>query len=233
MKLLDKLSINRAKVLERKLEIDQGATLASRVDKLRELAASEQTNLEKYRTETTAQIEQEIKDAIAKRDGILAAATAAEERRIQAQKPVDQRIGEITEREEQVRKDKDDLKKREDILALRHIEAQRLHDIATEATVKAGEAVSGANKLFEQAEEAVARATITLNAAAKAKSDSDLYVGQATDELLRREAEIAIRERSATLVTEAQAREQQRLSLLERAIIDREGQLDREINRNK
>lgn len=60
MKLLTKQNVSDLKAVERKREIDEGAKLASKVDKLRELSSAEQARLSKFQQDTLSQIKKEI-----------------------------------------------------------------------------------------------------------------------------------------------------------------------------
>ncbi len=60
MKLLKKSEVLEHKSFERKLEIDQGALLAKRVDSLREIHAEEEASLASFRSKTLNAIHNEI-----------------------------------------------------------------------------------------------------------------------------------------------------------------------------
>ena len=61
IKLLTKQEINLRKANEKRLEIEEGRKLASRVDNLRELVAQEEASLASFRAKTVANIGAEIK----------------------------------------------------------------------------------------------------------------------------------------------------------------------------
>lgn len=81
MKLLDKPSISNLKALERKREIDEGAKLAKKIDTLRELSASEQTNLSRFRDETLKKVREEIDSAMGERDALAREVVSLKEER--------------------------------------------------------------------------------------------------------------------------------------------------------
>jgi hypothetical protein len=68
MKLLEKTDIAKAKVLERQVEIQEGAKLAKKVDSLRQMKADEQANLLKFRDETIRKVRAEIDKYIRERE---------------------------------------------------------------------------------------------------------------------------------------------------------------------
>ncbi len=70
MKLLTKTEIEKQKVIERKVEIDQGMTLAKKIDSLRETASKEESNLAKFRIESLKTIKEEIDEKIRQRNSL-------------------------------------------------------------------------------------------------------------------------------------------------------------------
>ncbi len=86
---MPKREIDRAKAADRKREVDEGVKLATRVDNLRGLAAQEEANLEKFRVEKLAAIAVETSAAETKRDLVLGEVEVLEERKKEAQVPLD------------------------------------------------------------------------------------------------------------------------------------------------
>lgn len=70
MKLLPKQLINTAKATERKKEIDEGLALARKVDALRELKATEEQELLKWRENSLKTIQYEIRQFIEERNSL-------------------------------------------------------------------------------------------------------------------------------------------------------------------
>lgn len=70
MRLLKKQEIASLKAKEQAREIQEGVKIASKVDSLRELQATTEQNLEKYRRETLASVQKDIDIAIDRRDEI-------------------------------------------------------------------------------------------------------------------------------------------------------------------
>lgn len=110
MRLLPKKEIDSQKAQERKAEIDEGVKLARRVDSLRELQATEEANLTKFRQASLAQLQMEIKPLEEQRDGLLREVTSLEERRAIALIPLDAEWQKLdrekalcTEKEEELR----------------------------------------------------------------------------------------------------------------------------------
>ena len=68
--LLEKRQVNAEVATQKAQSIKQGLDLAKKVDVLRELKMQEEGNLEKFRTETIAQVQREIDAKIDERDGL-------------------------------------------------------------------------------------------------------------------------------------------------------------------
>lgn len=71
MKLLNKDEIAKAQNADRAKEISEGLKISRRVDSLRELQASEERALSKFREESLALISEEIKELTKKKENIL------------------------------------------------------------------------------------------------------------------------------------------------------------------
>lgn len=95
MKLLEKQQVNTQKAKERKLEIDEGAKLAKKIDILRETFSKEQTNLLKFRDESLENIRKEIELGIEKKNQLYREITEAEERKKTLLLPLDKEFDQI------------------------------------------------------------------------------------------------------------------------------------------
>lgn len=89
MKLLDKKTIEVQKSNERKREVEEGMKLARSVDTLRETHSKEQINLKKFRDATLKSIKEECNVLEVQKNALLNEITALEEKRLQAQQPLD------------------------------------------------------------------------------------------------------------------------------------------------
>ncbi len=90
MQLLDKFTIAKEKSFERKLEIDEGAKLALKIDTLRRTAAEEETKLSQFREKSMAQIKSDIGLSSEKLTSLRAEITVAENRLAEVRVPLDQ-----------------------------------------------------------------------------------------------------------------------------------------------
>lgn len=88
MKLLPKSEIHQKKALEQKQTIDEGVKITRRIDSLREIMASEEQTLEKFRSETLQQIHKETTEACNTRDALLGEVRELEAAKREALKPL-------------------------------------------------------------------------------------------------------------------------------------------------
>lgn len=89
MRLLDKSAINTQKADEQVREAKEGAKLAKKVDALRQLAATEQANLEKFRDASLEVIKEQVGNAQKVLDNLLEQGRVAEKRLEALRTPLD------------------------------------------------------------------------------------------------------------------------------------------------
>lgn len=231
MKLLDKLQINLAKGFERKLEIDEGKKLAGSVDTLRELKSKEESSLAEWRVKTTAQVRQEIDDLIQERARVESELKTAQEQRDAFNKPLTERENEITKKEEALAEKFKALDDREfQVLTKEGVVGTR--EVALKVVENHVEELSqGARTLNLDAQDREKRSRTLLRLAEAIHEKASNEYKASNDELIRRGNASALREKALNKVGEDQMREQERLSLRERAIIDREEEFERTIKR--
>lgn len=121
MKLLPlKKDIEKAKLAERKFEIDQGVELAKSIDEMRERKATEETALRQWRTQTVNVIHHEINQKLSEKDSLNDDINALIEVRQSLLEPLNVEWKELNEAEQrlearklQLLKEEEDFKKRE------------------------------------------------------------------------------------------------------------------------
>jgi hypothetical protein len=110
MKLLPKKTdIDKAKADERKREIDEGITLARKVDTLRELKSNEERNLLEYRATALKEIQKEIDSRIEIRNSLDDEIVKKQEIRKQLIKPLDEEWKEIKEAKDGIKEEKESI----------------------------------------------------------------------------------------------------------------------------
>ncbi len=107
MKLLPtRMDINKAKADERKREVDEGLSLARKVDALRETKADEERKLLEYRAGMIAKVQAEIDAYISERDSLRRENENLIETRKELIKPLDEEWKEINLERENLAKEK-------------------------------------------------------------------------------------------------------------------------------
>lgn len=104
MRLNSKKDITNALAKAQKQTYDEGMKLARRVDGLREVAAAEESSLERFRRETLATIHEALTKETAKRDTLRQEVSRLQKDREEALKPLDE-LGEKLAEEEYRLKD--------------------------------------------------------------------------------------------------------------------------------
>lgn len=231
MKILQKKEIDLFKAKERHLEVQEGRKLAEKVDSLRELVAKEQANLTKFREETIAKVHAQIDDLINTKVALEAEVGTLENRRTNAQKPVDLKLSEIASREEVISQDKKEIADRVATLD----EKKRQLD-ARESNVKnSEESLAQLKEAIKKASESVLldkkNANADLREAQKIREKAQQESKRISGDLKAREDAVAARERDVLNEYAHIAEQTKHFSALERAIIDREETLDRDIKR--
>lgn len=177
MKLLDKHSVSVQVAIDKKRQIDQGITLARKVDVLRETKLKEEADLAQFRSETIARTQAEI-DAKIKEKNVLEAKIKAREEELKAlREPLDdewqafeeaktalqwdkhlvyERKGELDRgialnirRERENKEEKQRVAKERERSALALSEAESKHEIASDVLMKAR---SKADKMSQASE---------------------------------------------------------------------------------
>lgn len=88
-RLLSKRIVNAEVATQTKQKIDQGLTLARKVDAVRETFQTEEANLEKFRSESIRKVQQEIDGKIAERDILERGNVILREDRVRLSAPID------------------------------------------------------------------------------------------------------------------------------------------------
>lgn len=170
MKLLSKQETQTAKASDRKREIDEGVKLAKKVDALRELAATEQANLIKFRNGNLKKIHEEIDNAITERDVLLQEVSMLEDKKKALLAPLDAEWNQVKIQKESIEEAKSALSLKEDLFAMTE---NHLHE--KEIALKAEEGRIGDLKLrtaeeLSQAEAIKSEASVSLKLFTQRKS---------------------------------------------------------------
>lgn len=227
MHLFEKREIDRLKSKERQQEIDQGITLARRVDSLRETAAVEESNLVKFREKTVAELHEQIKPLQEHKDVLTGEVQDLERRAKNARIPLDAEWEKLKEEKIAFSKERFKLDNRADTLTLQVEEHLRLaQDLENEkgrtANFKrtASENLVQSESTLKNAQEVAVsirnKAQLTLVEAQLRQKDS-----------LNREAKVAVREREVEIKQENMAKQEKDLRKREILLKDRLAMLQR------
>lgn len=233
MRLLDKFQINTSKALERKLEVDEGKKLAGSVDALRELQSKEQSSLSQWRDAAMSQAKRDIGESLAELAGVRSQIATAQQQRDALNKPLTDREREIDLKDAKLNQRVTELDERELAIRIKEGTVGTKEQDLNVKEVHLNELETGTISLNLEAQRREKEARTLLRDAEKTSQAAKDYKAAVDADIGARQVDLAARENAADLRQNAQDREEVRLSLRERAIIDREEQLEREINRNK
>ncbi len=221
MKLLSKNEIEKAKSLERKLEIDEGAKLARKVDDLRKLSAEEEMKQSKFRLASLKETNDQIAAATTERDSLLAEVVKLREEKRILQIPLDAKWSEVKGYEQRLQRLEIEISVKETSLEQRKKDLSVLEEAArvTENEIDlAAQRIAG-NLLAS--ERKVQEADAVLDEAKLVRNETDDYVESQKNSLLSREAEVAVRERDVENRELDLEEERRQLAILERQINDK------------
>lgn len=198
MRLLPKSAVEKAKALDKQREIDEGKKLATHIDSLRTLAATEEKNLTDFREKSLKAVQVEINGKLEEKNGLEHAIKHLTGVRQALMEPLDAKWEDVNKAQKINNEWDEELTERETKVAEAHevniavgkVQAKKAESLADEeARVK--EVVAQALEMIDNAKEILAQAR---NDAQVIKTEDELR-GQ---ELLTRELTVAARERDAS-----------------------------------
>lgn len=207
MRLLDKKTISSDLARQKKLQIDEGVTLATKVDTLRETALTEEGNLQKFRSETIKQVQKEIDAKVQERDLIDSELMFKREERIRLSAPID-----LSEAWEEVKAGKAEIADWRERLTEKEVYAiareatiadsneklsTRAQKIASKETL-AHRTLTDAQTKHEQASQVLDKATTDATALNATSMQREKVVSLREKESALRESELKEREQKAT-----------------------------------
>jgi uncharacterized phage infection (PIP) family protein YhgE len=109
MILPNKIKLNQAKAQETKAQIDEGLAIARKIDAMRELKVTQETNIKQWRDVTVKAVQDEINEILSQRDTLRSEIAVATERRDELRKPLDFEWIKLNEEKSKFEKDRDTL----------------------------------------------------------------------------------------------------------------------------
>lgn len=128
MKLLPKkVDIDKAKVQERKMEVDAGLDLAKKVDSLRQAKDTEEKNLKEWREKSIKSIQYEIDQYLEERDNLKKQNDEARTLRNELLKPLNSEWEEVNKVKEELSKERNEIESEKETLKIskKNIELQQ------------------------------------------------------------------------------------------------------------
>lgn len=233
MRLLSKSDIVRAKSVARKLDIDEGAKLARRIDNLREVAASEEESLTRFRRETIANIHAETSQATQRLNSLKSEVATLEERRKELLRP-------LTKEWNELRKERKEVTRREDDAQARLIQVQDKEKQIKKAVQQVSNTLARARTTEERMVDKLMEADrynkdskTALSNAKKEEEKALKLQEQMTKELARRDMAMAEIERRLDYKEEKLKERENKLVLGWIKLNDRRATLERQIKRLK
>lgn len=233
MRLLPKSDILKAKATAKKQEIDEGVKLAQRIDGLRQVAATEEKNLQDFRTREVAKVHAEIAKERAVLDPLKKEVADLRKEKARGMQDVEKERTAISKANDRLQEREETCEKREKDAAniLREAKAaeKRAQGIVAKATTKedlATDKLAEAERLNKGAKEAH-------QVAEKAKTSALELKEKVHKELTHRDMMAASRERGITIKEERLAEERKQLDAEWVVFNDRREAFYRELKRNK
>lgn len=189
MRLLTKSEVQQELAVERKMQIDEGISLARKVDHIRQTAGSEEALLEQFRSGTTAVVLEEVSDLIVQRDNLKVEVRSLEEQRDTAFDPLYTKEAEVDKKLELLAVNTEALQEKADGTEAR----ERALD-KRESALSTKEGLVGS---MESSAQANLDASHDILLASKVKEQ------QVNDDLSRREAQVVGRELTVSSREEA------------------------------
>lgn len=233
MNLLPKKEIDLQKSSERKMEIDQGASLAKKVDALRELAAKEQQNLIRFRNESLGKVQVEIAELLAERDGISRDIESLRSDRTKLSKPLKGEWIEVRKANSQLDSLNEAMAQKSKALELKERELSEANEEISRIGRQVREKSGQIEKILSDVdlERQNLQRYVSESEGKVLKKHDELT--QRTHEMDSREATLASREREVEIAQRHLDMETKDIINQRILLADREGQLERELLRQK
>ncbi len=231
IKLLSKQEINQRQAAQKRVEIDQGRKLATRVDTLRELAAEEEASLASFRAKTLKAIHEETQKAVAEKDELLRQVKTLREEIENGLKPVVRAETQLKIKTDALAEKEAQVKKRIDLIKQKESEIKNDFQKINSLHLRLKYVQTRLNDLNRESEDQLGMAEIFLENAEFKKNEIDLLEKKVRAELHAKDIEVASRERDITIKEERVQKQYEALNERELQLIDREQTLEREFKR--
>lgn len=233
MKLLTKQEISDKKTQERKLEVDEGIKLARKVDKLREMAVSEESNLAKFREENMRLLKESIEALTGQRDFLQNNIMALQEEKRELLVPLDKEWRKVRAIEDRLAKFGEELNEKHIQLQNTEMEYDLKVEKLKEERSRLKDDREGVSELIKEAKSKLKEAKDILETSNSKKEEIERHIKIEYQELTKKEAEISTREKNNKLKESSLLKLADDLAKKDRQINDKYETLQRSITRLK
>lgn len=233
MKLLTKRELDLAKTKDRKLEIDEGAKLAKRVDVLRETHSQEERNLKQWREQAIPIVRKEIDDLLAQKTSLQSAVTAYREELAVERIPLDKQWEQVREREAENEAAREKLALGFGVLEREREENERASARLDVRERKVQNTEWKVEEILEESDKMRAEAKEVLLEAKKKRDDASKLEVDVNEKLASRERDILTREKSLEYEMDFIKKSKKEISRQFSRLKDRYAMLERDKKRIK
>lgn len=231
MKLLSKRQINTDIARERKNQIDEGITLATKIDTLRRTLADLESQHKKFIDGMQGELELRTKDLLDNIAYLQREILELKEERKKLQIPLDSEWVKVTNKLSDIEKREIQIKKGLVVLAEKNKKADERYKKSKSTDQRINVRERELNKVYESQEKTLADIEFRNQQGIEEKERLDKYIEEKNKELLSREAEIAVKEREVGIARDHLERDRRELINRTALIQDREQTLERELKR--
>lgn len=232
MKLLKKNVLDIEITSQRKRQVDEGMSLATKIDSLRLTLADEESKLLRFRESAIKAVQEEINALVIQKTGLLYEIDSLKDKitELEISLQPDTNISDVIWAKLSIKSDELDAKRLKIISD--DLERSSKNSELEKKQKTIDDAENALKKEILESERDREEAGRILESAEKYKEDIENTLANRIQESLDREATIAVRERELSLEKESVEQEKENITNQRILLIDRERTLERELKRN-
>ena len=231
MKILEKKSIDKERALEKKRAIEEGARLAEKVDKLRELSASEESKLKSFRESSLIEVRNDIDTTLRQKINLETEIEKLQEERKRLTKPLTEEWEKLNEDIAIFEAQKDELvSKQKELREIERLTANEIVQIRSEKA-QLEEQKKLVSNLVREAQITSSDAHEIMLDAQEKERETNYRIGKKERAMTKREEQVALHERDVRNSFDILKQKEIELNNRDRAITDKYETLQRTITR--
>lgn len=212
MKLLTKSEIDKKRADEFRREREEGLKLARNVDRLRQIRPQEEATLAKWRSDTLAQIHAEIKTETEKRDVLIADIRRLTGERGEALKPLTEEMALLEKKREEISQANKTLETKEEEIRQLEKTTKASNEVASLELKKAVDERRRATEFLQEADFNARESRLALAESESIRDSVRTMQENVEAELRERDANLAMKESSLKLRSDAVKEDEQKLA---------------------